>query len=95
MELKRKAVIGVCENRWVSETTDNSVKGLLLFFGPTKWCFRLALLFLGLRSSWMPNQQIIKWSDNGRIPLDKSAVIARKSEKFTDVFGALRNRPRL
>ena len=46
MELKRKAVIGVCENRWVSETTDNSVKGLLLFFGPTKWRFRLAPEFL-------------------------------------------------
>ena len=43
----------------------------------------------------MPNQQIIEWSGDCSVPLDEAAVIASKSEEFTDVHSALRNRPML
>ena len=48
-------------------------------------------LFPGFWSCWVPNQQIIQWSGNGSIALNEAAIVARKSEEFTDILSALRD----
>ena len=82
VELKWEAVVGVRQYRRVGETTDDIVEGVLLRFSPCKWRSRFRLLFPGLWTRWVPNQQIIEWFGDGSVPLDEAAVIARKSRNL-------------